>query len=92
MIFGGAEDVTGLPNTKKENKHMEYQMRAWGAFVNDPESGLSDVMGWPEYGSEKKSLVRLAYEGRAGADFVRPDVYDRECPANRSVAEAQGAF
>jgi carboxylesterase type B len=92
MIFGGAEDVTGLPNTQEQIRTMEYMMRAWASFVNDPAQGLTDVMNWPVYDPKGNMLVRLGYKRNARASFVSPNEFDNACPSNGSVAEAQGAF
>ena len=94
MIFGGIEDIVrpGLPNSALEKKTMEYMMRAWAAFVNEPTSGLSRKMHWPRYDSSKNTLVRLGYKSNPRSSFCSPAVYDGACPKNGSVAEAQGAF
>ena len=97
MVFGGAEDVSGLPNTQQQTAAMQYQMRAWAAFVNHPSRGLTDVMAWPldDPQEARHTLVRLAYqpgEGGAEPSFVDPNIFDTACPVNGSVAEAQGAF
>jgi cholinesterase len=92
MIFGGAEDVTGLPNTQGQIRTMEYMMRAWASFVNDPTQGLTDVMNWPGYDPKGNVLVRLGYEKNARASFVSPNAFDNACQSNGSAAEAQGAF
>lgn len=48
MIFGTAEDVSGLPNSEVEDAMSKYFMRVWGAFARDPEDGLRGL-GWPRY-------------------------------------------
>jgi carboxylesterase type B len=50
MIFGTAEDVSGLPhsNTAVENATSAYFMKAWAAFASDPQNGLSNL-GWLTY-------------------------------------------
>ena len=94
MIFGGIEDVIGpgFPNSFLEKKTMEYMMRAWAAFVNDPRSGLSRKMHWPRYDSSKNTLARLGYDSNPGSSFCSPGPYDDACPKDGSVAEAQGGF
>ena len=61
MVFGGIEDIVGpgLPNTISETRTMDYMMRAWAAFVDNPASGLSTKLHWPQYDPTKKTLVRL---------------------------------
>lgn len=92
MVFGGAEDVTGLPNTDFETWTTEYMMGAWGSFVNDPVNGLSEELFWPEYNASGNTLVRLGFALDPAASFVSPGLWDSACPSNESVAEAQGAF
>lgn len=92
MIFGAAQDVTGINNTKDEDTLSSYMMKAWASFVNDPSKGLSDVMHWREYGPGDETLVTLGFDGDVGSRFMDPTIYDEACPANGSVAEAQGAF
>jgi carboxylesterase type B len=48
MVFGTAQDVSGLPNTAVENATSEYFMKVWAAFARNPTSGLS-TLGWPTY-------------------------------------------
>ncbi|KAL8710459.1 MAG: hypothetical protein Q9220_004891 [cf. Caloplaca sp. 1 TL-2023] len=94
MIFGGIEDIVGpnLPNTVPEKQTMEYMMRAWATFVNNPASGLSKKLHWPRYDASSDTLVRLGYMQNPRATFISPRVYDDACPKNGSTAEAQGAF
>lgn len=54
MVFGTAEDVSGLNNNRTEEETSSYMMKAWAAFVRDPSSGLS-TYGWPEYDASGKS-------------------------------------
>ena len=90
MIFGGIEDIVGpdLPSSSLEKGTMEYMMRAWATFVNDPISGLSKRMRWPHYDPSGKTLVRLGYERNSTATFVLPSVYDNSCLKNDSTVEA----
>ena len=92
MVFGGTEDVTGIPDNVGERWTMEYMMWAWGIFVKDPAAGLSDRLFWPGYHLGGNTLVRLGYELNPGPSFVRPGIFDAACPTNGSVAEGQGAF
>ncbi len=48
MIFGSAEEITGLPNTPLENQVQQYMMQSWAAFAQNPARGL-ESLGWPEY-------------------------------------------
>lgn len=92
MIFGAAQDVTGIDNIFAENQLSKFMMRAWASFVNDPKNGLWDVMGWPTYSPSNNGLISLGGAGLTGALYDPSKYYDDGCPANGSVAEAQGAF
>jgi hypothetical protein len=48
LVFGTAEDVSGLPNTRAEDKVSGYMMGAWAAFARDSRKGL-EGFGWPVY-------------------------------------------
>jgi hypothetical protein len=48
MVFGTAQDVSGLPNSAAEDKYIKYLQGAFAAFAQDSESGLTEY-GWPEY-------------------------------------------
>ncbi|KAK5139161.1 hypothetical protein LTR04_003834, partial [Oleoguttula sp. CCFEE 6159] len=91
MVFGTAEDVSGLPNTATENAVSRYTMKAWATFAAAPAHGLSGL-GWPLYESEGKTLVRLGYGDETKASFVEPSLYDAMCPAVKDPSLAQGAF
>ena len=93
MIMGGAEDVTGVPNTDLENWTMEYMMLAWATFARDPAKGLSKQLGWPVYLSDENSLVRLGLNDDPCASYVNPMMYDAGCAAlDGNTAAAAGAF
>lgn len=93
MIMGGAQDVTGVPNTDLENWTMQYMMLAWATFARDPAKGLSTHLKWPVYLSDANSLVRLGLNGDPAASFVSPGLYDAGCAdLGGSAAAAAGAF
>lgn len=48
MVFGTAEDVSGLRNMLEEDATSKYMMGAWAAFARDSRRGLEDY-GWPSY-------------------------------------------
>jgi carboxylesterase type B len=54
MLFGTAEDVSGLPNSPAEEATSKYIMGAWAAFARDSKNGLTEY-GWPEYNESGKS-------------------------------------
>lgn len=49
MVFGTAEDVSGLPNDVIEEQTIAYIQKAWATFARDPKMGLSESLGWPLY-------------------------------------------
>lgn len=82
MVFGTAEDTSGLPNSHIENATIAYVQKAWAAFASDPVAGLSEKMGWPRYANTSAStLVRLGFNNETSASFVAPSTSDVECPA-----------
>lgn len=48
MVFGTAQDVSGLPNFAAEDATSAYLMKVWATFARDPKKGLSKL-GWPTY-------------------------------------------
>jgi hypothetical protein len=53
MLFGTAEQVSGIPNSDQENEYARYMASAWVAFASDPHHGLTKF-GWPRYNPEGK--------------------------------------
>lgn len=49
MVFGTAQDVSGLPNDEVEIKTIAYFQKAWATFASNPTKGLSKTLGWPLY-------------------------------------------
>ncbi|KAL9057286.1 MAG: hypothetical protein Q9206_002400 [Seirophora lacunosa] len=78
MVIGGSEDVSGLPKSREERKMEMVFMEAWAAFAKDPREGL-EKLGWPKYDPDTKSLVRLGYNNKGKATFVKPSEYDYVC-------------
>lgn len=73
MIFGTAEDVSGIPNSAAETEVSRYMMKAWASFARDPARGLEEI-GWPKYEPGKKTLARLAYDNMTSPSFVDPAI------------------
>jgi carboxylesterase type B len=61
LVFGTAQDITGLPNSAAENDYTKYVQGAWAAFARDSKNGLTNY-GWPAYKSGKHKLPRT-YNG-----------------------------
>ena len=49
MVFGTAQDVSGLPNSAVENTTIAYFQKAWSTFARNPTGGLSAKLSWPLY-------------------------------------------
>lgn len=91
LVFGTAQDISGLPNSATENKYTKYVQGAWAAFARDPQSGLTEY-GWPQYMSGNATLVELAYDNDVKPKFVDPSIYDASCPAKNDPLPGRGAF
>lgn len=91
MVFGTAEDISGLKNTPAENQTSKYMMKAWATFAADSEKGLTGFK-WPSYTETGKTLVRLGYNNLPGANLASPSVYDADCPAENDPLPGMGGF
>ncbi|KAF1995168.1 cholinesterase precursor [Amniculicola lignicola CBS 123094] len=91
MIFGTAEDISGLTNTAAEDATSSYMMGAWAAFGRDPQNGLTSY-GWPAYSVDGNTLVELALDNSPAPSFVAPSIYDSPCPATNAPLPGQGGF
>ncbi|KAI5377849.1 hypothetical protein J4E82_003229 [Alternaria postmessia] len=91
LVFGTAQDISGLPNSPAENQYTKYIQGAWGAFARDSQKGLTEY-GWPLYNSGNATLVELAYNNDATPKFVKPKIYDASCPAKNDPLPGRGAF
>jgi cholinesterase len=78
MLFGTSEDVSGIPPSAPQARLTKVMQSAWLAFANDPAKGLSEF-GWPQFEPGRKTLVRLGFDNSPEPDFVRPEVYSRNC-------------
>lgn len=67
MVFGTAQDVSGLENTPAEDATIQYIQGAWAAFARDSKNGLSKY-GWPAYNpTGESSIVLLRIQSNADA-------------------------
>lgn len=89
-IFGTSEDVTGIAPSDDEKTMSRLFQRAWAAFAEDPVSGLSKVLSWPEFDPATNSLIRLGYQNQPVAEFVSPSLYDAPCSTVQLAAIATG--
>ncbi|KAB8337212.1 hypothetical protein FH972_021514 [Carpinus fangiana] len=78
MVFGTSQDVSGIAPSAQQQAVSRYMMKAWAAFASDPRDGLCKF-GWPKLNVDGETLVRIAYDNFAGADFVKPSQYDQVC-------------
>ncbi|KAE8150662.1 carboxylesterase [Aspergillus avenaceus] len=92
MLFGTAEEISGLPNSREEERFSQYMRSAWVAFARDPVNGLVKF-GWPRYDPDDKTLVGLAYQNSTSAQLFIPTPFETACAAlNGSVTPGKGAF
>ncbi|XP_014552299.1 hypothetical protein COCVIDRAFT_110675 [Bipolaris victoriae FI3] len=91
LVFGTAQDISGLPNSRAENKYRDYVQGAWAAFARDSQRGLTKY-GWPKYNAGAATLVELAYNNSVKPNFVNPSTYDAACPAKNDPLPGRGAF
>lgn len=59
MVFGTAQDVSGLPNTPAEDETIKYIQGAWAAFARDSQKGLTKY-GWPAYQKTGMNIAQFA--------------------------------
>jgi hypothetical protein len=108
MLFGTAEDVSGLHNSAAVEATSKHIMGAWAKFARNSHRGLT-TYGWPadnEHGKlfgpnmmaifrltpAGETLVQLAYNSDAKPAFVNPAVYDRSCRPKYDPLPRRGAF
>ncbi|KAH8593064.1 cholinesterase [Bisporella sp. PMI_857] len=94
LVWGTAELTTGIPDSPYEARMSAYLRRAWTTFAKDPENGLSEQLGWPDYGnntlSDGPSVVQLAFNRQDKASFVPAARTDALCPAINALTAALG--
>ncbi|KAF2106962.1 Alpha/Beta hydrolase protein [Lophiotrema nucula] len=78
LILGKVEEAAYEDVSAEMEKAEGYLIDAIGAFVRDPQSGLSKY-GWPKYEAGSKTLVKLFGNETAGVEFVDPASYDAAC-------------
>lgn len=91
MVYGTAQDVSGLKNVGAEDATIKYIQGAWAAFARNPSSGLTEY-GWPAYAKTGRTLVELAVDNNPAPRFVDPATYDAVCPEKNDPLPARGAF
>jgi carboxylesterase type B len=58
IVFGTAEDVSGIANGAREERVSMLMRRAWAAFAKDSSAGLNKL-GWPAY-NPKKGMCKIS--------------------------------
>ena len=56
MIFGGSEDVSGIPASAEQKKMTGMMQGWWFAFCEDPWGGLMRE-GWPVWDEEGEFMM-----------------------------------
>lgn len=72
----GNPNAVAHPNELAASKFL---MRAFAAFVRDPEKGLTRELQWPTYDGNKNTLIELFTNQTVSAIFVDPKPYDAVC-------------
>lgn len=97
IVFGTGEQVSGIPNSDRENEFARYMASAWVAFASDPQEGLTKF-GWPRYNPNgkfptkfpnihmsdyptEKTLVGLAYKDGYNSQLLWPEDVEQGCAA-----------
>lgn len=79
-VLFGTVDQSAIPNTRQEDAIGRYMRGAWAAFAKDPARGLLRYRGgWPRYVPDRKTLARIGYENRTGANLAVGNLYDAGC-------------
>ena len=69
-----------LTDTPEEVNIGSYMRGAWASFAKDPSRGLSIYEeGWPQFGTNEPSLIRLAYNNLTGTNLVQGNAMDQSC-------------
>ncbi|KAJ5381800.1 CAZyme family CE10 [Penicillium cataractarum] len=53
MIFGESAEITGIAESDAQYQLQDKMRSAWGAFIADPQHGLT-ALGWPTYNPQGK--------------------------------------
>jgi len=77
MWHGVGMDVSGVRNTKEEDKVSRFMMGSLIAFARKPVEGL-EGLGWSRYGGNA-TLVALGRNDKPGVVLVDPEEYDSQC-------------
>ncbi|CAG7918797.1 unnamed protein product [Penicillium olsonii] len=92
MVFGTSEQVSGIPNSDRENEFSRFISSAWVAFATDPNHGLTKF-GWPRYNPEEKTLVALAYMKDENFRTIQSSEVEQRCAAFKGNSTlGKGAF
>lgn len=78
LVLWGTTDLFGGQESEENRKLGRFMRKAWARFAKNPEKGL-ERMGWPEYETGEKTLLRLGWENKDDINLVEPSVYDGDC-------------
>jgi carboxylesterase type B len=78
MIFGGSQDVSGLPASQAQKDTSKLFRRAIAAFAEDPREGLTKL-GWPQFNPGMESWAEIGLGNKPRITFTKPDRYGRTC-------------
>ena len=86
MLFNTTPQVIHT-DTPEEVNIGNYMRGAWASFAKDPSGGLGTYEGgWPQFGTNELSLIRLAYNNLTGTNLVQGNAMDQSCTGIPTVA------
>lgn len=78
-ILGGSTDASGLPETQAQKDTVKLIQKAVAAFAENPSSGSSSKLGWPQFNPKSKSWIEIAPGNQPKASFALPAKYNASC-------------
>lgn len=78
-ILGGSADASGLPETQAQKKTVKLFQKAVAAFAENPKTGLTSSLGWPQFNPTSMSWIEIAVGNQPKASFALPEKYDAPC-------------
>ncbi len=98
MVFGTAEDVSGITNSPAEDATIKYIQGAWAAFARDSNIGLAQY-GWPEYTGTNHSKIlhylssnRHYHHHHSDDGIITEHVLVNTCPVDNTKTLVQLAL
>jgi len=82
LVFGTFNEVKISNGTSPEAERdlSSRLMDAWLTFVENPQDGLSQRLGWPVYDATGDTLVKIGENNSSSIAFGPSTGYDSTCP------------